>query len=66
MHALPSLQLAPESAVLLQPEPGMHESSVHSFASSQDFGAGPVQLPPAQMSPTVQGSPSSQGVVRLL
>src|SRR5688572_24698082 len=43
-----------------------HESSVHSFSSSQPFGPPAVQVPATQVSPDVQKSPSSQGAELLM
>jgi hypothetical protein len=49
--------------VKTQPVAGSHVSSVHTLASSQTTGVPGRQAPPAQVSPTVQASPSSQAFV---
>ena len=62
VQAFPSVH----GAVLFEwthPVAGTHESSVQTLPSLQ-FGAGPgIQLPPAQVSPTVHALPSLHGSV---
>jgi hypothetical protein len=48
---------------LAQPDAGRHWSSVHGLPSSQSSAGPGPQLPPAQVSPTVQALPSSQAAV---
>jgi hypothetical protein len=60
VHRLPSLQ-GLELATCWQPDAELQLSSVHTFPSSQLAGPPGTQLPPAQVSPIVQASPSVQG-----
>jgi glyoxylate utilization-related uncharacterized protein len=64
VQALPSLQ----GSVLLtytQPEAGLQESFVQTFASSQVSGGPPAHVPPEHASFVVQALPSLQGLVLL-
>jgi glyoxylate utilization-related uncharacterized protein len=49
----------------VQPEAGLHASSVHTLPSSQLGGAPPTQTPPEQVSLVVHALPSSQDAVLL-
>ena len=60
VHAFPSSQAAALGRNW-HPERLSQESSVQGFPSSQAMDAPPTQTPPSHASPTVQGSPSSQG-----
>ncbi len=62
VHALPSLQLL-ALLRLTQPLPPSHRSVVHGLPSSQTLAAPPWQLPPLQVSPSVQILLSLQGNV---
>ena len=62
LHASPSEQ-GSVLATFAQPVSGSQLSSVHGFSSSQTSAAPPTQAPSAQVSSTVQTSPSSQGSV---
>ena len=64
-HTSPTVQVSPSLhgfafGVCTHPVPGAHESSVHTFESSQSSEPD-LQLPPLQTSPDVQALPSSQG-----
>jgi hypothetical protein len=67
-HVSPVVQASPSShgsvvSVCTQsPVAGSQLSSVQSLPSLQSGGAPPTQVPPEHVSPTVQASPSSQGV----
>ncbi len=62
VHAFPSLH-GPGTLAWAHPVAGMHESAVHTFASSQ-LGAGPpTHTPAAQASPVVHALPSLHGAV---
>ena len=63
MHALLSLQ---EIVVKTHPVAGLQLSAVHALPSSQVRGAPGRQRPSTQPSPTVQASPSLQGISALV
>jgi hypothetical protein len=66
-QALPSSQAAVLSVWSVNPLLELHTSSVHGLPSSVGVTAVPAwQLPPLQVSPVVQASPSSQAAVLLV
>lgn len=62
VHASPSSQAVPDGTAMKTHAPlaESHESVVHGLPSLQLAGV-PLQRPPLQASPVVQGSPSLQG-----
>ena len=62
VHALPSLQRLPLSGPCEHPAAGEHVSVVHGFWSSQLAVPLGLQVPVAQVSPTVHGLPSSHAM----
>src|SRR5262245_6946170 len=62
VHALPSSHGAVLS-VWVQPVATLQVSFVHAFPSSHDGACPPMHAPPLQTSPSVQGFPSSHGLV---